>query len=316
MRLGCLVKEYVAFKRALGFHFRTNESVLQAFTRSIGAETDIAEISDPQISIFLQGTGPLTRTWHVKHNALVGLYRYAIRNSYVAKSPLPKVVPKLPPTIVPYIYSRNELKRLIKATASYQRNRSSLHPATVRMIILLLYGAGLRGHEAVSLTIGDVDSANALVTIRNTKFNKSRIVPLGKQLTQEMVQYAEDRKNDGHSIDNPAPFFVLRTGEPVNHDTLQGAFQRIRKHARIERHDGARYQPRLHDLRHAFAVHRLISWYQQGKDVQRLLHHLSIYMGHVHIAATQVYLTMTPELLELANTRFESYALGGKNDEH
>ncbi len=316
MRIGCLVKEYVAFKQALGFHFLTNDSMLQAFTRSVGAETDAAEISDQQISKYLQGTGPLTRTWHVKHNALVGLYRYAIRNSYVSKSPLPKVVPKLPPTIVPYIYSRNELKRLIKATASYQRNRSSLRPATVRMIILLLYGAGLRGHEAVSLTLGDVDLANALVTIRNTKFNKSRIVPLGKQLTQEMVQYADNCKNDDHSIDSSAPFFVLHTGEPVNHDTLRGAFQRIRKHACIERHDGARYQPRLHDLRHAFAVHRLISWYQQGKDVQRLLQHLSIYMGHVHIAATQVYLTMTPELIELANQRFKNYALGEKYDEN
>lgn len=316
MRVSELVKEYVAFKRALGFLFQTNEHLLQAFSRSVGEQTEIAEVSGEQILKFLHGTGPLTRTWHGKHNALTGLYRYAISRDYLQQSPLPKVVPKLPPTIVPYIYSHEELKRLIAATNSYQRHRSSLAPATVRVMLLLLYGAGLRGCEAVSLKLGDVDLPNALMTIRNTKFNKSRLVPLGQQLTQELVDYAEDRKRSGHALDDDAPFFVLRTGAVVNHNTLQGAFQRLREQAGIQRHDGARYQPRLHDLRHTFAIHRLISWYQQGEDVQRLLHHLSVYMGHVHIAATQVYLTMTPELLDLANTRFKRYALGEGSHEH
>jgi integrase len=76
----------------------------------------------------------------------------------------------------------------------------------------------------------------------------------------------------------------------------------------VRRDDGARYQPRLHDLRHTFAVHRLTSWYRRNKDVQRLLPQLSVYLGHVHLAATQVYLTMTSELLDEANQRFERYA--------
>ena len=92
--------------------------------------------------------------------------------------------------------------------------------------------------------------------------------------------------------------------------TLEDAFQRLREHAGVRRSDGARYQPRLHDLRHTFAVHRLTEWYRQGADVQRLLHHLSVYLGHAHLAATQVYLTMTPELLQQAGTRFERYARG------
>ena len=93
-------------------------------------------------------------------------------------------------------------------------------------------------------------------------------------------------------------------------DTLENAFQRLREHAKVRRAEDARYQPRLHDLRHTFAVHRLTEWYRQGADVQRLLHHLSVYLGHAHLAATQVYLTMTPELLHEAGTRFERYALG------
>jgi len=80
------------------------------------------------------------------------------------------------------------------------------------------------------------------------------------------------------------------------------------------RHDGARYQPRLHDLRHAFSIHRLVTWYRQGADVQRLLPQLATYLGHVHIAATQRYLTMTPELLQEANKRFEHYAREESNE--
>ena len=90
--------------------------------------------------------------------------------------------------------------------------------------------------------------------------------------------------------------------------TLQATFKRLRDHTGIHRTDGGRYQPRLHDLRHSFAVHRLISWYQQGANVQQLLPNLSVYLGHVNVASTQVYLTMTPELLQEANARFERYA--------
>ena len=99
-----------------------------------------------------------------------------------------------------------------------------------------------------------------------------------------------------------------RSGEPVKRSAAESAFCYIRKVANVFRTDGARYQPRLHDLRHAFAVNRLVTWYRQGADVQRLLPLLSTYLGHVHIAATQQYLTMTPELLQEASRRFHGYA--------
>jgi integrase/recombinase XerD len=106
----------------------------------------------------------------------------------------------------------------------------------------------------------------------------------------------------------------MRGGGRVNQYTLENCFRRVREKAGIRRDDGARYQPRLHDLRHTFAVHRLTSWYRQGADVQKLLPQLSVYLGHVHLAATQVYLSMTPELLAEANARFERYA--GKEGKH
>src|SRR5439155_15806723 len=99
-------------------------------------------------------------------------------------------------------------------------------------------------------------------------------------------------------------------GGAVHRCTLDNAFMRIRERAGVRRSDSSRFQPRLHDLRHTFAVHRLTAWYRQGADVQRLIYHLSVYLGHAHLTDTQVYLTMTPELLRQAGTRFERYARG------
>ena len=100
-----------------------------------------------------------------------------------------------------------------------------------------------------------------------------------------------------HPTKPDAPLFLTRAANPVVRHTAENIFSRLRVRAGVLRHDGGRYQPRLHDLRHAFAVHRLVSWYRQGADVQRLLPQLATYLGHVHIAATQRYLTLTPELL-------------------
>jgi integrase/recombinase XerD len=108
---------------------------------------------------------------------------------------------------------------------------------------------------------------------------------------------------------------VDRNGAPLRDYGIRRAFARLRVAADIMRHDGARYQPRLHDLRHSFTVDRLTEWYREGKDVQKLLPALSTYLGHNSVAATQVYLTMTPELLRQASRRFQTYALGqGEHD--
>ncbi len=154
---------------------------------------------------------------------------------------------------------------------------------------------------------------NSLLIIHETKFYKTRLVPIGPRLTAVLSTYSKKRQQLGHSQSLRAPFFVTRHGNPVTRQMAELAFVRRRERAGVRRQDGSRYQPRLHDLRHAFTVHRLVSWYRQGADVQRLLPQLSTYLGHIHIAATQRYLTMTPELLEEASLRFEHYALGGSH---
>ena len=150
--------------------------------------------------------------------------------------------------------------------------------------------------------------ANFLLTIRHTKFYKTRLVPFSPQLGLALARYSSRRLNAASAPEKTGVFLTMRDGARVSHDTLDRIFRHLCVYAGIRRDDGARYQPRLHDLRHTFAVHRLTSWYRQGADVQKLLPKLSVYLGHAYLAATQVYLSMTPELLAEANARFERYA--------
>jgi site-specific recombinase XerD len=308
VKLQDVIAQYGTLKKSMGEHFASAESVLNTFCRQMGAEIDVEDISADHVATFLAGRGPVTRYWHRKHGVLRGLYHYAMSRGFVTASPLPTTVPKLPPRFVPYIYTRDELSRLVHATTAYRKEHRKLEPHTLRAIVLLLYGAGLRVSEAVALPLGEVDVSHALLTVRNTKFNKTRVVPLSADLNQVMAQYLTQRQEVGHSQSACAPFFVLRRGTSVSVQLVEQTFRRLCEYAGVRRTDGARYQPRLHDLRHSFAVHRLTSWYRQGADVQTLLPCLSTYLGHVNIAATQVYLTMTPELLQEASVRFEQYA--------
>jgi site-specific recombinase XerD len=308
MKLNNLITQYVAFRKSLGEDFESAHSLLNTFCRRMGGDIDVADIRTEHVEEFLAGTG-VNSYWRRKYDTLRGFYRYATSRGFVNQAPLPATVPKMPQRFVPYIYTAEELQRLINPMAPERIGFRKLEPHTLRAVLLLLYGAGLRIGEAVALTLEDVDLRDAVITIRNTKFYKTRLVPIGPRLNQAMAQYAAQRLEARHSQSSGAPFFVLRRGKPLSAQIVRQAFARLRRYAGVGRADGARYQPRLHDMRHSYTVHRLTSWYQQGADVQKLLPYLSTYLGHVNIAATQVYLTMTPELLHAASVRFERYAL-------
>jgi integrase/recombinase XerD len=313
MKLRALITDYVAFRQAMGQKFTGSNDRLQAFCRVVGSDVDAVDVAAERVLSYLGR--PTTRYWHDKYSTLNAFYRYAISRGHVSLSPLPATVPKLPPGFVPYIYSVNEVRRLMDATASYRKTHLLLEPYTFRAIILILYGAGLRISEALSLRMGDVDFSEGVLLIRETKFYKSRLLPIGSDLKKGLMRYAAARHEAGHSDLPESPFFVGRKGSHVTIHTTQQSFRQLRKHAGIHRSDGARYQPRLHDFRHGFAVNRVVSWYKAGSDVQRLLPKLSTYLGHVGLSSTQRYLTMTPELLQEACRRFQQYAMGGSTDE-
>lgn len=311
MNLQLLIKQYLSYRKSLGWQDCSESGYLGGFGRFMGPDADIADVRIKHVQAFLAGTGPLTSTWHTKHTILRSFYRYAVSHGYAAVAPLPTTVPKRPPRFVPYIYSHEELRRLVQAADSVRRRSDCcLKPITIRTILVLLYGAGLRLQEALNLNGTDVDLNGSLLTIHQSKFGKSRLLPIGPQLKQALAQYVQAclAKPD-------APFFTTRTGTRIRDEVVQEYFRILCRSVGICRNGGAGEQPRLHDLRHSFAVHRLTSWYQQGADVQKLLPHLSTYLGHVDIGSTQVYLTMTPELLNEASNRFERYAMkGGCND--
>ena len=308
MTLRTAIEQYIAWKQAQGAHFESPAHVLRRFGRFMGEGTGSDEVCAGQADAFLGGRSPVTSNRAYKYSVLTGLYRYAIARGIATRSPLPPEAPKSSPPAPPYIYSRDELRRLLDATETYRKRVNQLEPHTFRAFLLLLYGTGLRRGEALRLTIGDVDLRAALLTVRNTKFGKTRLVPMGPQLAEAMQKYAARQKSSGAPQTDKAPFFTNRNGTPLAARTVSKAFAHLRRAAGVSRESGARYQPRLHDLRHGFAVHRLTAWYRQGADVQRMLPLLSTYLGHTSIAGTQTYLSMTPDLLREAAVRFEQYA--------
>jgi site-specific recombinase XerD len=314
MNLQQLIEQYVTFRQTLGERFQTNATILRAFGRACGCQVDVADVPVEQVNAFLAGTGSITRTWHEKHNAPRGLYRYAVSRGYATAMPLPAFVPKRPEPFVPYIYSREDLRRLLDVADSGQGRPGRIEPITLRTTVLLLYAAGLRVREAINLNQSDVDLNRGVLLVRQTKFFKDRLVPIGEQLSPVLIRYAQRGPTAPAADPDPMPFFTTRAGRRLELRTLQASFGRLRARAGVRRTDGARYQPRLHDLRHTFAVHRLTSWYRQGADVPKLLPQLAVYLGHAHLASTQAYLSLTPELLQQANRRFERYA--GKEGDH
>jgi len=311
MKLSEIASYYVAHKQAMGMRFHTEARTLRSFCRSMG-DVAVADTAADRVHAYIAGAGPVTCFWHRKYGVLRGFYRFAMARGYAASSPLPKIIPKSP-QFVPYIFSHEELQRLLDASAYCENPRCKLPPYTCRMLILLLYGAGLRISEALSLTLANVDLPAGMLTIRESKFYKTRLVPMGPALTAALGAYVLQRAKQ-HSTKLDAPLFLTRTETPLLRHTAENIFSRLRVRAGVLRHDSGRFQPRLHDLRHTAAVHRLITWYRQGADVQRLLPQLATYLGHVHIAATQRYLTMTPELLHEASQRFAHYAQGGQHE--
>lgn len=308
-----LIKDYLAARRAHGTRLRSGERALYQFARETG-DQPLTTVTPEAVATFLRGRGDLSATWTTRYQLLAGLYRFALARGHVSVSALPDQRPKLPPPITPYVYSRAELKHLLDATDILESRISRLQALTYRALILTLYGSGMRVGEALRLNLADVDLAERVLTVHETKFYKSRLVPVGEQLAAALVTYLQRRSSLSMPQGTSSAFFASRTGHRLDYQRVVTLFQRVRTHAGIGCPPGACRPPRLHDLRHTAAVHRVLAWYQEGKDVQQLLPKLATYLGHASIASTQRYLQMTPELLQAASLRFAAYA-GTMEDE-
>jgi integrase/recombinase XerD len=301
-----LIKAYLAARRAHGVKLTTGERALYQFARETG-DRPLAKVTREEVAKFLHGSA-LSATWRTRYGLLAGLYRFAIARGHVAVSALPEERPRLPPPLTPYVYSSDELQRLLDAAAVLESPRSPLQALTYRTLLLLLYGAGLRVSEAIGLTLGNVDIPERVLTIRETKFYKSRLVPIGQRLACALATYIERRGALPTPLGDQSAFLSARYGQRLIYQRVVMFFQRVRASAGIVCPHGEPRPPRLHDLRHTAVVHRVLAWYRDGKDVQQLLPHLATYLGHASIDSTQQYLQMTPELLHEASLRFAAYA--------
>lgn len=207
----------------------------------------------------------------------------------------------------PYIYTNDEIGRLLQATAQLE-SQTGLRPQTYSTLLGLLVVTGMRISEVVGLERDDVDLANALLTIRRTKFGKSRIVPLHASTRQALERYA-DRRDRILPRPTARSFFVGDHGRSLTINVVEQTFVKLSRQVGL-RGPSDRRGPRLHDLRHRFAVHTLMRWYRTGVDVERHLPKLSTYLGHAHPTDTYWYLSAVPELMQIVAKRLELRSRG------
>lgn len=309
------VESYLSLKRALGAVFSADARILHSFVRALG-DVPLESISREACQAFCRGTGPPTRFWERKHYTLRGFFGYLVGRGHLPRSPLPDAGPQIPRSFQAYIYSHDELRRLLDATSGLEADHWKEQALTFRTILLVLYGVGLRPGEALRLRCCDVDLGARLLAIWDTKFFKSRLVPIGADLCKALYSYRTVRQRLPLLDEMRSSFFCTSTGHAISLAKLEKVFVRLREHAGIRRPATDRWQPRLHDIRHAFAVARLITWYREGADVQACLPLLATYLGHINLSGTQTYLTMTPELLSEASLRFERYVALPREEDH
>ena len=233
------IDAYITLKRSLGAVFRADTRVLRSFGRAFG-DISLGGIDPKAVHDFCRGKGPPTPWWERKDTALRGFFAYLVSRGYLAACPLPEERPRVTRSFRPHIYTPDELRRLLDATAilawiSHQREDSCfpLQRKTFKTLLLLLYGAGLRPSEGVRLRCRDVDLRERVLTVSDTKFFKSRLVPIGAVLATGLAKYYQERQ---HLLPMPAKarsaFFASHTGDAIRLGKLESVFAQLRKASR------------------------------------------------------------------------------------
>jgi site-specific recombinase XerD len=247
------------------------------------------------------GRRTLTHKVRLLQRFFAHLVGHGLMDGNPAGFPLPGRTPAT--SFRPHLLRKEQIAAILEEARRLRAyRRFPLRPQTVHAILVLLYGLGLRLGEACRLRVADVDLTQATLSILQTKFHKERLVPFGPKLGACLVRYIHCRRTIFPPLASDDPLFVASTRRPLSQQAVRQAFHALLETTGVSH--GSRGRPRLHDLRHSFAVHRLLRWYREGIDVQSRLPRLSTFMGHIDIRSTQVYLTITPDLLEEANARF------------
>lgn len=295
---------YLELRRALGFTMRIEGRLLQDFVTFLQGRA-LAEplVAQAAIEWACSRGGPKWQAGRLSTARCFLVYLHAHLPGIGV--PPPGIVPcGVRPT--PYIYTETQIEALMREARALQP-AGSLRPHTYATLIGLLACCGLRPGEAVRLRNADVeiDSNPPRLVIRETKFRKSRLVPVDATTAEALRSYAAARNKLGHG-DLSQTFFVSGAGSPLATSTVGRTFHGIVSRLAITT-TAHSHGPNLRCLRHTFAVRRMLDWYDRGLDVNRHLPHLSVYLGHTKPKHTYWYLTATPALLSKAGSRFESF---------
>ena len=299
--LSSALKDYLALRRSLGFKLERAEKLLGQFVSHCeAAGSDVVTMQLALTWAMLPKSASPNWLGH-RLSVVRGFARYVALLDERTEVPPPDVLPARSHRATPYLYAEGEVVSLMEAAGKL---RSPLRRATLQTLVGLLYVTGMRVGEAIRLDRDDVDLIRGLLLVRDSKFGKSRELPVHESTTVALRAYARQRDELCPKSSSPA-FFVSLAGTRLLYCNVHLAFLGFVRDAGLTPRSPT-CRPRPHDLRHSFAVETLTGWYRDGGDVESRLPSLSTYLGHVHPANTYWYLSAAPELLGLAAERLES----------
>lgn len=311
--LASWIKRYLAYKRAMGRRFDNEETVLRLLDRYLvkGNIYYITDVTPQCIEAFLISR---PRKEARSYNHLLGVIRrlfdWLVLQEVTESSPVRSRPRRVTAQRIPFIFDPLHARHLLESAAGLEDNPRALDRGkTYYMIFALLYGLGLRVGEVSRLCIKDVNFNRNLLVIRHTKFTKSRLAPFGPKMTKLLHDYIKLREEKYGPLQPNQPLFSFdkNKNSPIHPCTISQVFHTLIPKLDLTIPEGVSV-PRLHDLRHSFAVGTLLRWYRTGLDPSGRLMHLSTFMGHVDPASTAVYLTITADLMEEARIRFGRFA--------
>ncbi len=306
---------YLELRRDLGFKLERDETRLHCFLAFLESEKSprITSQLALQFATRVESRSPLTMAGDLR--AIRGFARYMIGVDSDTEVPPPGLLGRCRNRFKPHIYSAEEIRRLLEAARNHPSSgKFALKPASLYCLLGLLAATGMRLGEALNLRSEDIDWSECLLRIQKAKFLKSRLVPLQRSTLGQLQIYAKRR--DKFFAERPLPpgsrFFVTSRGSPYSYTYVNMQFRDLSRSIGL-RVSGQRRGPRIHDLRHRFAVTTLLRWCHSGKQIDRLLPVLSTYLGHRNVTGTYRYLSWTPELMEAAGKRLEVRWQGGRS---
>lgn len=303
--LSSTIRSYLVLKQALGRRFAVERRVLESLDRFV-IEANVADLTPAVFDQWCNEQSHVASGVRRQRMQIVrGMCLYRRRFVPDCFVPDPNLFPAPHQVVEPYIFSEMDIVRLLEAATKLPASRRYvLRPQVLRLAIVLLYTTGLRRGELVRLTLADYDPREQTLFIRDTKFHKSRYLPLSADADAEINAYLGVRR--AHRLpmrmDSPLLWSGRAKERAFSASSLGAGMRELCRSAGVRKVNGQ--LPRVHDARHTFACRVLMRWYQAGMDVQAKLPMLATYMGHVSIASTQYYLPFIPELAAEASRRF------------